>query len=41
MISDAPVVTVSPENITANETDEVMIYCSYEANPTALKSVRW
>jgi len=36
-----PVVDVSPTNITTNETREVMIYCTYEANPTSLNAVRW
>jgi len=36
-----PVVDVSPANITTNETREVMIYCTYEANPTSLNAVRW
>ena len=38
---DPPVVDISPVNITANETDEVMIYCTFEANPDRLRSVRW
>lgn len=39
--ADPPVVDVAPTNITTNETREVMIYCTYEANPTSLKAVRW
>ena len=41
LIADPPVVDISPGNITANETDEVMIYCTYDANPARLKTVRW
>ena len=39
--ADAPVVQVSPTNLTANEGDEVMILCSYDANPAQLTAVRW
>lgn len=38
---DPPVVDISQTNIETNETSEVMIYCTYEANPTQLKAVRW
>jgi len=37
----SPVVEVSPSNITTNESVEVTIYCTFEANPTALSAVRW
>ena len=40
-VLDPPVVDVSPSNITTNESREVMIYCTYEANPTRLNAVRW
>ena len=36
---DAPVVAVSPENITVNESMDVLIFCTYEANPISLLSV--
>ena len=39
--TDSPVVEVSPSNITTNESVEVTIYCTFEANPTALSAVRW
>ena len=37
----APVVTIAPVNVTVNETDEVIIRCSYESNPSNLVKVRW
>ncbi|XP_055703742.1 hemicentin-2 isoform X8 [Phlebotomus papatasi] len=36
-----PVVTVRPENITINETEEFLLLCEYDANPASLESVRW
>jgi hypothetical protein len=36
-----PVVTVKPENITLNETDDFLLFCEYEANPNSLETVRW
>ncbi|KAK6619009.1 hypothetical protein RUM44_003391 [Polyplax serrata] len=36
-----PIVTVSPMNITVNETTDILLYCSHEANPMELKSVKW
>ena len=41
LLADPPVVEVSPSNITTNESVEVMILCTFEANPTALSAVRW
>uniref|UniRef100_A0A182Y1N1 Ig-like domain-containing protein n=1 Tax=Anopheles stephensi TaxID=30069 RepID=A0A182Y1N1_ANOST len=36
-----PVVSVKPENITVNETQDFLIFCDYEANPASLESVKW
>ncbi|GAB0099475.1 Immunoglobulin [Sergentomyia squamirostris] len=36
-----PVVTVKPDNITVNETEDFLLFCEYEANPATLESVRW
>jgi hypothetical protein len=35
------VVDITPTNVTANESSEVMLYCTYESNPTQLTAVRW
>ncbi len=40
-ILDAPMVAVSPENVTVNETMDVLIFCTYDANPVTLTSVQW
>uniref|UniRef100_A0A182QG96 Ig-like domain-containing protein n=1 Tax=Anopheles farauti TaxID=69004 RepID=A0A182QG96_9DIPT len=36
-----PVVSVKPENITVNETQDFLMFCDYEANPASLESVKW
>ncbi|XP_069698096.1 hemicentin-2 isoform X4 [Periplaneta americana] len=36
-----PIVTVSPENVTVNESTDILLFCSYEANPNTLESVSW
>ncbi|XP_058054565.1 hemicentin-1 [Anopheles bellator] len=36
-----PVVSVKPDNITVNETQDFLIFCDYEANPASLESVKW
>jgi len=36
-----PIVSVSPENVTVNETADITLFCSYEANPNTLESVSW
>ena len=38
---DAPVVEISPTNLTAIEGEEVMILCTYDSNPSLLTAVRW
>ena len=38
---DAPVVRVSPQNITVNESMDVLIFCTYDATPPTLTSVQW
>ncbi len=38
---DAPVVVVSPENITVNESMDVLIFCTYDSNPISLTAVQW
>lgn len=38
---DPPVVTVKPDNLTINETGEILLFCEYDANPASLHSVRW
>lgn len=41
IFSDPPVVTVQPDNITVNETFDILLFCEYEANPRKLYDVRW
>ncbi|XP_052564933.1 hemicentin-1 isoform X2 [Culex pipiens pallens] len=36
-----PVVSVKPDNITVNETQDFLVFCEYEANPASLEIVRW
>ncbi|OAD61864.1 B-cell receptor CD22 [Eufriesea mexicana] len=38
---DPPIVTVKPENITVNETDDFIVFCDYNANPASLIKVVW
>ncbi|KAG7159602.1 Titin-like 13, partial [Homarus americanus] len=38
---DAPIVRVSPENVTVNESMDVLIFCQYSANPAKLSYVYW
>jgi hypothetical protein len=40
-VTDPPIVSVSPENVTVNETTDIFLFCSYEANPNTLESVSW
>lgn len=40
-ILDPPVVHVSPENITVNETKDILLSCGYQANPQSLTNVKW
>lgn len=40
-VADPPIVSVSPENATVNETTDIFLFCSYEANPNTLESVSW
>jgi hypothetical protein len=40
-VSDPPIVSVSPENVTVNESPDILLSCSYEANPNTLESVSW
>ncbi|XP_044016465.1 hemicentin-1 isoform X3 [Aphidius gifuensis] len=37
----APIVKMSPVNITVNETEDFVMICDYEANPASLVSVKW
>ncbi|XP_042874812.1 hemicentin-1-like isoform X7 [Penaeus japonicus] len=37
----APVVRVSPENITVNESMDILVFCQYDANPPELTHVYW
>ncbi|XP_042238894.1 titin-like [Homarus americanus] len=37
----APIVRVSPENVTVNESMDVLIFCQYSANPAKLSYVYW
>lgn len=39
--ADPPVVSVKPDNITVNETQDFLVFCEYEANPASLEIVRW
>ncbi|XP_076670099.1 neuromusculin isoform X2 [Andrena cerasifolii] len=36
-----PIVRMKPENITVNETENILILCDYNANPATLKKVTW
>ncbi|XP_039305890.1 hemicentin-1 isoform X3 [Solenopsis invicta] len=36
-----PIVTMKPNNMTVNETDDFIIFCDYEANPATLIKVTW
>ncbi|XP_021920979.1 uncharacterized protein LOC110830403 [Zootermopsis nevadensis] len=36
-----PIVSVTPENVTVNESTDIFLFCSYEANPNTLESVSW
>jgi hypothetical protein len=40
-ISDPPSVFVSPENVTVNESTDVLLFCQFDANPAILSSVQW
>nr|XP_053643781.1 hemicentin-1-like [Cherax quadricarinatus] len=37
----APIVRVSPDNVTVNESMDVLIFCQYTANPPKLSHVYW
>ncbi|XP_076474144.1 neuromusculin isoform X1 [Bombus vancouverensis nearcticus] len=36
-----PIVTIKPENITVNETEDFIVFCDYEANPATLLKTAW
>ncbi|XP_034251543.1 hemicentin-1 isoform X2 [Thrips palmi] len=36
-----PIVSVTPDNVTVNESTDILLFCQYEANPATLKSVKW
>lgn len=36
-----PVVSVKPENLTVNETQDFLLFCEYDANPASLNLVTW
>ncbi|XP_023246410.1 hemicentin-1 [Copidosoma floridanum] len=36
-----PIIRMSPENVTVNETDDFQLFCDYEANPASLVNVLW
>ncbi|KAK3852685.1 hypothetical protein Pcinc_040738 [Petrolisthes cinctipes] len=40
-VNDAPIVRVTPENITVNESMDILIFCQYSANPLQLTHVNW
>ncbi|XP_035702985.1 uncharacterized protein LOC110843952 isoform X6 [Folsomia candida] len=40
-VNYAPVVDVTPANVTVNETSDILIFCEVDANPPELISVRW
>jgi hypothetical protein len=35
------VVSVKPENITVNETQDFLVFCEYDSNPASLEKVKW
>uniref|UniRef100_A0A8D8UIM3 Hemicentin-2 n=1 Tax=Cacopsylla melanoneura TaxID=428564 RepID=A0A8D8UIM3_9HEMI len=36
-----PIVQVNASNLIVNETSDILIFCTYEANPATLKSIEW
>lgn len=40
-VADPPIVTIKPENITVNETEDFIVFCDYEANPATLLKTAW
>ncbi|XP_048512815.1 titin isoform X2 [Athalia rosae] len=36
-----PIVTVSPENVTVNESQDIRLFCAYIANPATLLKAKW
>ncbi|XP_076222589.1 neuromusculin isoform X1 [Nomia melanderi] len=36
-----PIVKMKTQNITVNETEDILIFCDYEANPATLTAVTW
>ncbi|KAI5742249.1 hypothetical protein M8J77_005061 [Diaphorina citri] len=36
-----PIVMVNASNLVVNETSDILIFCTYEANPATLKSIKW
>uniref|UniRef100_A0A0A9Y155 Hemicentin-1 n=4 Tax=Lygus hesperus TaxID=30085 RepID=A0A0A9Y155_LYGHE len=36
-----PLVWVVPDNITVNESTDVLMFCSYESNPSSILDVKW
>ncbi|XP_014473462.1 PREDICTED: hemicentin-1 isoform X2 [Dinoponera quadriceps] len=36
-----PIIKMKPNNLTVNETDDILIFCDYEANPASLIKVTW
>lgn len=36
-----PVVSVRPDNVTVNETQDFLLFCEYDANPASLVRVTW
>ncbi|KAK2579264.1 hypothetical protein KPH14_008224 [Odynerus spinipes] len=36
-----PIITMKPLNLTVNETEDILIFCDYEANPASLTKVTW
>ncbi|KAF4519678.1 hypothetical protein B566_EDAN003928, partial [Ephemera danica] len=35
-----PIVTVNPENVTVNESTDILLFCHCDANPAVLKTVQ-
>lgn len=33
--------TIQPHNLTINESEEILLFCPYSANPNSLTTVRW
>lgn len=40
-VADPPIITITPEQITVNETEDVLLSCDYEAHPKLMGPGAW